>query len=237
MISLYEGVPGSGKSLYAAGQILDQLSLGHLVICNYPFSVPPKKKYRRGALVVVNNSELTPALLYRWYLIWLKFRRNGKPKEHQIFLVIDEASQVFNPREWQRSGRKEWLSFFAQHRKLMYDCVLIAQQDIQIDNQIRGCVDVAERFCDIRKFFPDRGWYLPPLFMRRGRLYQVKDSKASRCGSAFFTVRPSWARAYDSFSVFDAKDQSVGGQPPAPVVLDAATRSDRRALRLDRACK
>ena len=50
MITLYEGVPGSGKSLYAAGQILDQLSLGHLVICNYPFVVPSKKKSIGGAL-------------------------------------------------------------------------------------------------------------------------------------------------------------------------------------------
>ena len=44
MITLYEGVPGSGKSLWAAGQILEQLSLGHLVICNYPFKAPAKKK-------------------------------------------------------------------------------------------------------------------------------------------------------------------------------------------------
>ena len=86
MITLYEGVPGSGKSLFAAGQILDQLSLGHLVICNYPFVVPSKKKkYRRGALVTCTNEDLTVTFLKRWYNIWLKFRCGGNPREHQIF--------------------------------------------------------------------------------------------------------------------------------------------------------
>ena len=174
MITLYEGVPGSGKSLFAAGQILDQLSLGHLVICNYPFVVPSKKKYRRGALVTCSNDELSVSFLLRWYNIWLKFRCGGEPREHQIFLVIDEAGTFFNPRDWHSSGRREWLSFFAQHRKLMFDVVLIAQQDIMVDKQIRGCIDVLERFADIRKFFPDRGWYLPPIFKRSGRVYLSK---------------------------------------------------------------
>ena len=65
MITLYEGVPGSGKSLFSAGQILDQLSLGHLVICNFPFSVPSKKKYRRGALVTCSNDELSVAFILK----------------------------------------------------------------------------------------------------------------------------------------------------------------------------
>ena len=105
MITLYEGVPGSGKSLFSAGQILDQLSLGHLVICNFPFSVPAKKKYRRGALVTCSNDELSVDFLRRWYRIWLKFRCGGEPREHQIYLVVDEAGTVFNPRDWQSSGR------------------------------------------------------------------------------------------------------------------------------------
>ena len=92
MITLYEGVPGSGKSLWAAGQILEQLSLGHLVICNYPFKAPAKKKYWRGALVIVNNSELTPAFLYRWYQIWLKFRRHGRAEG--LVVILRPASQI-----------------------------------------------------------------------------------------------------------------------------------------------
>lgn len=203
MITLYEGVPGSGKSLYAAGQILDQLSLGHLVICNFPFSPPAKRKYRRGALVTCSNDELSVDFLRRWYNIWLKFRCGGEPREHQIYLVVDEAGTVYNPRDWQSSGRREWLAFFSQHRKLMFDVCLIAQQDIMLDKQIRGCIDVVERFADIRKFFPDRGWYLPPLFKRSARVYMTKNSKAGQLGTHFFRVRRVWAASYDTFSLFD----------------------------------
>ena len=204
MITLFEGVPGSGKSLYASGQILDQLSLGHLVICNFPYEVPKSKRYKRGALVVVDDSELTVDFLMRWYRIWLKFRRAGVPKEHQIFLVVDEAGRLFNPRDWQRPDRRDWLTFFAQHRKLMFDVVLIAQQDTMLDKQIRGCIDLVERFADIRKFFPDRGWYLPPLFKRQARVYLSKNARASQLGTRFFGVRRPWAAAYSTFSLFDS---------------------------------
>jgi zona occludens toxin len=214
MITLYEGVPGSGKSLCAAGQILDQLSLGHLVICNFPFFPPRSRKYRRGALVTCSNEELSVDFLSRWYRIWLKFRCGGEPREHQIYLVIDEAGTVFNSRDWQSSGRREWLSFFAQHRKLMFDVVLIVQQDIMVDKQIRGCIDVLERFADIRKFFPDRGWYLPPIFKRSGRIYLSKNSRAGSLGTHFFRVRRSWAAAYDTFSIFNDASGMVSGASP-----------------------
>lgn len=222
MITLYEGVPGSGKSLYAAGQILDQLSLGHLVICNYPFVVPPKKKYRRGALVTCSNEDLTVDFLKRWYNIWLKFRCGADPREHQIFLVIDEAGSVFNPRDWQSSDRREWLSFFSQHRKLMFDVVLIAQQDIMLDKQIRGCIDIAEKFADVRKFLPDRGWYCPPIFKRSGRVYLSKNSRAGYLGTHFFRVRRSWAAAYDTFSLFGPDDDAAAAVPSVPVDLAPA---------------
>lgn len=219
MITLFEGVPGSGKSLYAAGQILEQLSLGHLVICNYPFYPPAGRKYRKGALVVVDNADLTPDFCLRWSQIWLKFRRGGIPKEHQILLVVDEASTVFNPRDWQRPDRKRWLSFFAQHRKLMFDVILIAQQDIQIDRQIRGCIDVADTFADIRKYFPGRGWYLPPLFRRRSRVYLGKDTRASYLGTRIFAARRRWARAYDTFDLFGGSEMSKSAGPSCPVLL------------------
>lgn len=223
MITLYEGVPGSGKSLFAAGQILDQLSLGHLVICNFPFSVPSQKKYRRGALVTCSNDELSVAFLRRWYSIWLKFRCGGEPREHQIYLVVDEAGTVFNPRDWQSSGRREWLAFFAQHRKLMFDVCIIAQQDIMIDKQIRGCIDVVERFADIRKFFPDRGWYLPPIFKRSAWVYMTKNSRAGQLGTRFFRVRRVWAAAYNTFSLFrDEGGYSPDSGVPCSVLLRPA---------------
>lgn len=238
MITLYEGVPGSGKSLFAAGQILDQLSLGHLVICNFPFSVPSKKKYRRGALVTCSNDELSVAFLRRWYSIWLKFRCGGEPREHQIYLVVDEAGTVFNPRDWQSSGRREWLAFFAQHRKLMFDVCIIAQQDIMIDKQIRGCIDVVERFADIRKFFPDRGWYLPPIFKRSARVYMTKNSRAGQLGTHFFRVRRGWAAAYNTFSLFEDEGYSPDSGVSCAVLLRPAVVPClhwRRPLRLAQA--
>lgn len=235
MITLYEGVPGSGKSLYASGQILDQLSLGHLVICNYPFEVPPKKRYRNGALVTCSNAELSVDFLRRWASIWLKFRRAGVPKEHQILLVIDEAGTVFNPRDWRNAGRREWLDFFAQHRKLMFNVILIAQADTQIDKQIRDCIDVSEKFADIRKFFPGRGWYLPPIFKRSGRVYSSRNTKAGYLGTHFFRVHKSWAGAYDTFGLFGGQQdqgQTVEAMPVTPEPAQTPCYRWKRPLEL-----
>lgn len=222
MISLYEGVPGSGKSLYASGQILDALELGHLVICNFPFNPPAHKRYRRGALVVTDNSELSVAFCRRWADIWLRFRRQGEPKEHQILLVIDEAGVVFNPRDWNNPQRREWLQFFAQHRKLMFDVVLIAQSDGQIDKQIRGCIDIAEKFCDLRKLLPGRGWYLPPFFKRQARVYGVRG-QAGQLQMQIFRVKKRWARSYNTFEMFGSTEkQEAQGAFPLEIQADLA---------------
>ena len=220
MISLYEGVPGSGKSLYASGQILEALELGHLVICNFPFSPPAHKRYSRGALVVVSNSELSVAFVKRWADIWLRFRRDGVQREHQILLVVDEAGVVFNPRDWNSPGRKDWLSFFSQHRKFMFDVIFIAQSDAQLDKQIRGCIDVAEKFMDVRKLLPDRGWYCPPIFKRAGKVYGVRG-QAGAIGQKLFRVRKRWAQSYNTFELFGVSP--LDGFPESvPVVLDLA---------------
>ena len=107
-----------------------------------------------------------------------------------------------------------------------------------LDKQIRGCIDVVERFADIRKFFPDRGWYLPPLFKRSARVYMSKNSKAGKLGTHFFRVRRGWASSFDTFSLFDLEGCSSDSAlmisvPLRPAVVPCLHW--RRSLRVEKA--
>ena len=137
MIYLYSGTPGSGKSLHQAKDIYHWLRRGRCCICNFDIDVNriPKAK---GQFIYLDNEHLTPDILIKFSRVYFN---DHEFKEGRLRLYIDECQLLFNAREWQTYGRKEWLSFFTQHRKYGYDIYLIAQFDRMIDRQIRSLIE------------------------------------------------------------------------------------------------
>ena len=133
MIYLYSGTPGSGKSLHQARNVMERLKSGKPVIANYEVNTSRIKKCK-GEFIYKDNEQLTPNFLKSYsqeYFLTHRF------KEGEIWLFIDEAQLMFNAREWDAKGRKEWTSFFTQHRKYVYNVFLVAQFDRMLDRQIR----------------------------------------------------------------------------------------------------
>lgn len=139
-ISLYSGTPGSYKSYHATADIIQWLGWGKNVIANFP--VDAKRYYKRnkkklGKFVFLTNTQLTIDYL-------LQFAKdNHKPGnlKAQTLIVIDEASIMFNSRQFDRNDRMEWVNFFANHRHFNFDVILIAQNDRMLDRQIRGLLE------------------------------------------------------------------------------------------------
>lgn len=138
MIYLYSGTPGSGKSLHQAEEIYYILRAGKPVLANFEVNTSIVKTSHLGEFYYISNEILSPELLIKYSQIYF---RDHKFKEGQIRLFIDEAQLLFNAREWSKAGRKEWLSFFTQHRKYGYDIYLVAQFDRMIDRQIRSLIE------------------------------------------------------------------------------------------------
>ncbi len=221
MISLYSGTPGSGKSLHCARTIINWSRLGYPVIGNFPVDL---SRYKRAAFTYCPNDKMTPKFL-------IDYSRNRfgdkTPKEGSILLVIDECQLLFNAREWQQSGRAQWLSFFTQHRKLGYDIILIAQFDRMVDRQIRSLIEYEY----IHRKMSNFGWqgYLLSLFFGGKTFIAVKRwyPLHERLGSELFHARKSLYSIYDSYATFDAdaapslpaepaqEDQSAAAPPPA----------------------
>lgn len=203
MISLYSGTPGSGKSLDVARLIYYRIKLGKTVIANFPVDTVQIKGQHNGEFVFMDNEQLTPAALIRYSM--------QKPrKEGEILLIIDEAQILFNTREWGKSDRKTWNTFFTQHRKLGYEIVMVAQFDQMLDKQIRALFEYEYIHRKITNY-GWRGWLMAPLlgsFIKVQYWYPVRE----RVGAETFRFHKKWAAIYDTNRMFS--DILGGAEPP-----------------------
>lgn len=136
MITLYSGTPGSYKSYHAVCDILNWLKSNRNVITNFSVDYQRLGIKPSGIYKFCKNTEITPKML-------LSFHRENHKLSYkpQTLIVIDEASTFFNPREFGRSDRMEWIYFFANHRHFNFEVILITQSDKMLDKQIRGLIE------------------------------------------------------------------------------------------------
>lgn len=198
MIYLFTGTPGSGKSLHCAKQIRDNLVMGgKLVVANMEIATE-KIRFKRGEYIYIDNADMTPERFIQISRDYFAAKKK-KPAEHCIKLYIDEAQLLFNAREWAKIGRREWTSFFTQHRKLGYDIYLITQYDRMIDRQIRSLVEY--EYIHRRVWnFGWRGklisfWSFGKLYMYAHRYYPLNE----KIGSSYYLCRKRDWKLYDTF--------------------------------------
>lgn len=199
MIYLYSGTPGSGKSLHQAENIYYRLRRNKPVIANYDINIDRIRGYK-DSFYFIDNSDLSPDLLIS---LSRRLFPKGRPKEGSIQLYIDEAQLLFNAREWNKSGRKDWLTFFTEHRKYGFDIFLIAQFDRMLDRQIRGVIEYEVKHRKITNF-GSAGFFIKLLSM--GEVFVAVTlwySMSERISAHFFRFHRKYARLYDTYKVFD----------------------------------
>lgn len=205
MIELYSGTPGSGKSLHCADLMRRWLNRWKSpVICNFSFNAKACRPKGYGSLLIVQNNQITPDFLIYFSETYRKLRKwNSVPEEH-ILLVIDEAQLLFNAREWQKSNRADWISFFTQHRKLGYRIILIAQFDRMLDRQIRSVLEYEHIHRKVKNI--GKGGFLLNMFAGGGlhicvKIYKPLNQKVS---SEFFRGNKALYALYNSYTRFNA---------------------------------
>lgn len=136
MIYLFSGSPGSGKTLHAVSEILQNLRKDRPVIANFAINggyAKHPEMFRYG-----DNLEVTPEVLIEASKVYWEVV-GGRVKEETLLLVLDECQLIFNTRDWRKN--KDWISFFTQHRKMGYRVILIAQNMDMLDKQIRPLIE------------------------------------------------------------------------------------------------
>lgn len=201
MIALFSGTPGSGKSLDIAQIIYYRVRFGdRRVICNFDINLDKIKKPHKEIFTYVPNDKLNPKKLIE---ISKDYFKNHKFKEGRILLIIDECQLLFNAREWNSSGRSEWLSFFTQHRKYGYDVFLVAQFDGMVDRQIRSLIEYNYIHRKVSNF--GIGGKLLSLF-GGGKLFvcvKVWYPLNQKVGSEWFRASKKYYQIYDTYNTFD----------------------------------
>lgn len=196
MITLYSGTPGSGKSLHLARTVRDALKFSCPVIGTFHINKKNLWKNSKYTYTYVNIYDLTPEYLKTYYQEHLHQVKKGV--EHSFLLCIDECQRIFNSREWQTNkNRQEWITFFAEHRHLGFDVILISQTDIMIDRQIRSLIEYnvlhrkvdnfgvggkimsmfTGQFCAVKTWYAIKGFNVGSEFIRGNKkLYEFYDT-------------------------------------------------------------
>ena len=194
---MFTGGPGNGKSAHMAMMIRDALRRGQNVISTVPINtdyVSEKGKRRIGDYIRIPLEEITPEHLYIYMI-----NMHEKDKEHQTLVFMDECQVIFNSREWNKPGRKDWLYFFQSHRHLGFGVFLITQSMSFIDKQIRELIEIEVKH---RKASNLLWWFPFTLFIQREEWHQIKSTK-NKISTSFKIGWPSIFKIYDSYTIYN----------------------------------
>lgn len=228
MISLNSGTPGSYKSYHATSDILSYLKSGKNVIANFPINYKKVlKKDIKGEFVYVNTYDLNPQ-----FLISYAQEHHKDSYKCQTLVVIDEASIIFNSREFNRKDRTEWIKFLANHRHFNYNIILISQLDTMLDKQIRGLIEYEYKHRALKNY-NFITWLISKIF---GGLYMTIEMWypcKMRISSRFCKFHKKIASCYDTMALFIDKPNASGLSPSAVdkksskvVIVDAQTTNN-----------
>ncbi len=204
-MSIYDGTPGTGKSLHVVDDIRSYLRRGCNVIANFDFRYDLMGKRCKGEFLKRVNSDL-------YYPDWVmeygklhNVNKDGSVRMGQTLLVIDEAQNLFDARQWNASGRREWNEFFAVHRHYGFDIILITQNIKSLDKRIQANAEFEVLHRNM-KHYKNLGFVLSlfffgHLFVWVKRYLSTKDKVASR----WFIGNKRKFRYYDSFILFPKK--------------------------------
>lgn len=201
-ILAYTGVPGSGKSLHAAGDARYALHRRYPrpVIANFELGDDaPLNDFERLFYHYVPNEDMTSARIIG---ICDEFWRNSgrRFREDYITLILDECQMIFNSRRWADKSRMSYLEFLSQSRKYGVRVILIAQSVKMIDTQFRELVEVEHNHRRIQSFglfgALFAALFLNRVFLDVRYLYQARE----RLGMGLVLPRPADMRMYDSYA-------------------------------------
>lgn len=210
-IMAYLGVPGSGKSLHVMEDLYWYgLRKDALIMTNFDVT-PPRQA--RATFKRLPEGELGVDDLLRGFREWLD-DGNVIKREGQVLVVIDEAQIPFNNRDWNKTGRAEWIRLFLQHRKLGMRFILVVQSLEMLDKQIRAVVERCGHHMRVNAY----GWLGTlvtvatlgrPVCMCIYRLPFYGSTKAGVIGRQMIVGRKRLYRMYDTHALF-SRDLELG---------------------------
>lgn len=191
MITIYTGVPGSGKSAHLSADCIKWLKNGQYVLANFDYDSSPWDDHFIRIPDYPDAKEVLQII-------------RDLPRdrvEHNAIVCIDEAQRCFSNRTWNEKGRMPWIKFFTLSRHVGADVVLVAQSAGMVDKQIRAVIQTEVRHMRVAAMgavpFVLSGFGLLPLVFWA----ESYSGTRVRVASGFFLPRKKYWSRYDSYDV------------------------------------
>lgn len=165
---ILQGSKGSGKTFVAVARAVQHLQSGGVVATNFPLNdgwaemiarqnifcrLSKDLFYKKAQSLydrhfMVNSLNAIRAINPKQLAVGIH-QANGKYKEGQGLLIIDECQDVFNCRRWEKNS--DWIHFCSQARKRGWSIIFIAHSIEMIDSQLRHYCEYESRFRNLQK--------------------------------------------------------------------------------------
>jgi len=188
-VSVYEGLPGSGKSYDAVRKVLSNLELKRRVITNIDGMQKESQRLTIQHYLDLDDNEIDKLLIY---LDDDKIQKFWEYTTTGDLVVVDEAQNFFNSRDWQKDSNRQIGKWASEHRKSGNDVIFITQDMVHIESSVRRVVEWVYRYKKLNMFggavqkkyirFVYYGQNSEPL----GKKVCTYDSKIFKCYSSFF---------------------------------------------------
>ena len=225
MINIYTGRPGNGKSYHAVADIYYYLRHGVNVITNIDIDTSLiKPRYRKpiGAYIYLNTYDMAGADffdgLYGFALNFHEWTEDGKTKEGQTVLIVDECQQdhLLNCRTWGNPNRKDWNEFFSLHRHYGFKVILITQNISNIDKQVQKLIQLEFEHRSLAHF---NGFLKAITIIIRRQIFVVisrdvslkRTPKSARMGARYIFTNKKMYKLYNSYTVIDRRKKAEKG--------------------------
>ncbi len=199
MIFGFTGTPGSGKTYDAVRKIIDNLRMGRDVFTNIDGLNDPDclecLKFVTGLTELCLSVHLHFLAPDQVSCFW----------DHVVpgsLIVIDEAQEFFNSREWSTDENRLFSSWAAQARHSGHDLILITQDIMRIETSVRSLVQWTRIYRKVDYFgalLTQR--YTVSLYAGQDTSHRIERTNRSYNDSVF--------RCYQSYISKDIKEMGV----------------------------
>lgn len=246
-MQVIQGSLGSGKSMVAMYELVDQLQSGGVVACN--FTLTPDWSIRLAEMSILcrlgfrDTKKLAHSYWERCFKVgdpgtmielsgergcnlakMCTGKRKGK-REGKGLLILDDCHHFFNSRTF--TANKKYVEFFANARKYGWRTLLITHSVENIDKQIRSYIEIESRFRNLQKvkipFTPFSLSPFFPVFAIRRKYYGLGVGSGSNHSFDLYPFSKSIASLYDTLERFNSDNvldavQYQGESPYSPPV-------------------
>jgi len=200
MIMHFEGTPGSGKTYEAVEKIVQNLKKKRRVYTNIDgLDLGPCREMIKN-LTGLGDHEL-PDFLH--HLENEKVQAFWEYVEPGSLIVIDEAQNHFNSRDWQSEANRRFGAWASTHRHYGFDLVLITQRIERIDSAVRTLAEWTYRYRKMNFF----GSAIQNKYIRYA--YAGDDTGGESLSKKIMTYKKEIFACYKSYQGKDIKELGI----------------------------